>query len=76
VSGTIATQTWYKGSGPYRVTGTITVPAGNTLTIEPGVDVLFDADGRSIPTSDTSLPALAAHRPTSRRSVYSRLSEV
>jgi len=44
VSGTITTQTWYKANSPYRVTGTITVPAGNTLTIEPGVDVLFNAD--------------------------------
>ncbi|HOS65526.1 MAG TPA: FlgD immunoglobulin-like domain containing protein [Candidatus Latescibacteria bacterium] len=44
VAGTIATQTWYKANSPYRVTGTIAVPAGNTLTIQPGVDVLFDAD--------------------------------
>ncbi|OQB42787.1 MAG: WD domain, G-beta repeat [Candidatus Latescibacteria bacterium ADurb.Bin168] len=44
VAGTITTQTWYKANSPYRVTGTITVPAGNTLTIQPGVDVLFDAD--------------------------------
>jgi len=35
---------WAKALSPYRVTGTITVPSGNTLTIEPGVDVLFDAD--------------------------------
>ena len=44
VSGTITTTTWTAASSPYRVTGTITVPTGNTLTIEPGVDVLFDAD--------------------------------
>ena len=44
VSGTITTTTWTKANSPYRVTGTITVPTVNTLTIEPGVDVLFDSD--------------------------------
>ena len=42
--GTITTATWTAENSPYRVTGTITVPEGNTLTIEAGVDVLFDAD--------------------------------
>ena len=44
VSGTITTQTWTKPNAPYRVTGAVTVPAGQVLTIQPGVDVLFDAD--------------------------------
>jgi len=44
VGGTITTTTWTKALSPYHVTGTITVPFGNALTIEPGVDVLFDAD--------------------------------
>ncbi len=44
VGGTIATTTWAAANSPYRVTGAITVPAGDTLTIEAGVDVLFDAD--------------------------------
>ena len=44
VSGTVPASTWTASGSPYRVTGTITVPAGNTLTIEAGVDVLFDAD--------------------------------
>ena len=44
VRGTIATTTWTAFGGPYRVTGSITVPSGETLTIEPGVDVLFDRD--------------------------------
>ncbi len=32
--------TWYKSHSPYYITGDITVNA-NTLTIEPGVDVMF-----------------------------------
>ena len=44
VSGIITTTTWTKAKSPYRVTGAAIVPSGNTLTIEPGVDVLFDAD--------------------------------
>jgi len=48
VSGTITTQSWTAANSPYHVTGTITVPAGNTLTIQPGVDVLFDADVRFV----------------------------
>jgi len=43
VSGNLTTQTWTKANSPYRVTGSIAVPSGNTLTIEPGVDVLFDS---------------------------------
>jgi hypothetical protein len=44
VSGDITTTTWAKANSPYRVTDSISVPTGNTLTIEPGVDVLFDKD--------------------------------
>ena len=44
VSGTITTTTWTSAGSPYQVTGAITVPSGNTLTIEAGVDVVFDAD--------------------------------
>jgi hypothetical protein len=44
VSDTITTTTWTKALSPYRVTGTAIVPSNNILTIEPGVDVLFDAD--------------------------------
>ena len=44
VTGVTPTATWTLAGSPYRVTGTVTVPAGDTLTIEPGVDVLFDAD--------------------------------
>ena len=35
---------WTKAGSPYHVKGTVTIPAYNTLSIEPGVDVLFDAD--------------------------------
>ncbi|HOF61404.1 MAG TPA: FlgD immunoglobulin-like domain containing protein [Candidatus Latescibacteria bacterium] len=44
VSGEIQTTTWTKAGSPYRVTNTIRVPQGQILTIEPGVDVLFDDD--------------------------------
>ncbi len=44
VSGQAQTGTWTQANSPYRVTGTITVPTGHVLTIEPGVDVLFDAN--------------------------------
>lgn len=44
VWGNITTTTWRKCYSPYRVVENITVAAGHTLTIEPGVDVLFDAD--------------------------------
>ena len=44
VSGEITTQTWTKASSPYHVISEVTVPVGHTLTIEPGVDVLFDED--------------------------------
>ena len=44
VSGEITTTTWTAANSPYRVTGAIMVPAGHTLTIDPGVSVMFDAD--------------------------------
>ena len=44
VRGTVTTTTWTAENSPYRVIGAVTLPAGNTLTIEAGVNVLFDAD--------------------------------
>ena len=44
VSGAIETATWDAAGSPYRVAGPCSVAAGQTLTIGPGVDVLFDAD--------------------------------
>ncbi len=43
VSGAITTNTtWTLANSPYQVTGDIDVRAGVTLTIEPGVTVMFD----------------------------------
>lgn len=33
--------TWYAANSPYYITGDIGIPAGDTLTIEPGVEVKF-----------------------------------
>ena len=44
VSGVVTTTTWTRSAGPYRVIDTVTVPTGNTLTIEAGIDVYFDVD--------------------------------
>ena len=44
ISGAIPTTTWTKTRSPYHVTGQCTVKTANTLTIEAGVDVFFDAD--------------------------------
>ena len=44
VSGAILTGTWTSAGSPYVVTGPLEVLAGETLTIEAGVAVVFDAD--------------------------------
>ena len=44
VSGNLYTQTWTAAGSPYRITGSVMVVNSNVITIEPGVDVLFDAD--------------------------------
>ena len=43
-SGNQTTQTWTAASSPYIVAGDIRIPAGETLTIEAGSQVLFEAD--------------------------------
>ena len=44
VAGTIGTTIWAPDSSPFHVTAPCTVATGATLTIEPGVDVVFDGD--------------------------------
>ncbi len=44
VGGAVTIDTWKPGLSPYHVTAAVTVPSNNTLKVEPGVDVLFDAD--------------------------------
>jgi hypothetical protein len=42
VTGILGDTVWTPGGGPYRVTGSVTVPAGKTLTIEPGTTVFVN----------------------------------
>ncbi len=42
--GDINSGTWTSAGSPYEITGNITLPSGNTLTIEPDVDVVFQND--------------------------------
>jgi WD40 repeat protein len=44
VSGEIMSQTWTRDGSPYRVTGPIMVPPGETLNIDSGVSVEFAAN--------------------------------
>jgi hypothetical protein len=45
VGGTLgADEVWTATGGPCHVTGSITIPAGRTLTIEPGATVFLDAN--------------------------------
>ncbi len=41
ISGSLTTRTLTRAGSPYKVTGNLTVPAGNRLTIEPGVSLVF-----------------------------------
>jgi hypothetical protein len=44
VSGLQNNEIWTKANSPYRVTGAINVMTGTALTIQAGVEILFDAD--------------------------------
>jgi len=47
VAGTLGGNTvWNAAAGPWHVTGEVTVPAGATLSIEPGTTVFFDQGTR------------------------------
>ena len=52
--GNIINQTWSAFGSPYIVQGDITVPAGYTLTIQPGVDVQFQAGDQQADGFDPS----------------------
>ncbi len=39
-----ADEVWTAAGGPYHMTGNLTIPAGRTLTIEPGATVFLDAN--------------------------------
>ncbi|MEJ2705479.1 MAG: hypothetical protein P8Z79_23810, partial [Sedimentisphaerales bacterium] len=39
---------WTTGVGPYRLSGELVIPFGVSLTIMPGVSVLFDPDARMV----------------------------
>ncbi len=41
LSGNLTTRTLTLAGSPYQVTGNLTVPAGNRLTVEPGVRLVF-----------------------------------
>src|ERR1700741_2987100 len=55
--GIYANTTWTKANSPYIVTDTVVVFPGNTLTIEPGVEVRF-ADDMMIEKRQASLIAV------------------
>jgi hypothetical protein len=47
LSGTVASdRVLDAASGPWRVTGTVTIPASTTLTIEPGTTLFFNPNAR------------------------------
>jgi hypothetical protein len=49
VQGTLTKDTiWTAGGGPYHVTAELTIPAGVSLTIQPGTSVCFDAGTRMV----------------------------
>src|SRR3990172_12434736 len=54
VSGPISTDTtWTLAGSPYRLTGNVTISAGVTLTVDPGVTVDLGSDVKDIDVNGT-----------------------
>ena len=64
-----ADTVWTAAGGPYRVFGALTVPAGITLTIQPGASVFFEnncslvVQGRMVANGTALLPILFTRKP-------------
>jgi PKD repeat protein len=64
VAGGNISGTWNAAGSPYLIQGNITIPSGSTLTIEPGVQVLFQSwysltvNGTLIADGSASAPVL------------------
>ena len=58
ISGTISTNTCWRGHKVYQVSGNLTVASGATLTIQPGAVVKFAAGGSLTVSSNGTLDAI------------------
>lgn len=63
VSGTNISGTWSPSGNPYVITGDVTVPGGQTLTIQPGV-VVWIGSNVTITAQDSTITAIGT--PTQR----------
>jgi len=59
----VRTTTWTKANSPYRITGIIVVPEGRTLTIEAGVDIIFERTWPDVTTDSTWVMKYGAGQP-------------
>jgi len=64
ISGGNVSGTWSLTKSPYKISGNILIPDGSTLTIEPGVEILFQGhyklfcNGRIVAKGTSTLPIL------------------